>query len=762
MILEKQKEANIVNDGDEASESIGMSLDLDSAQILMQMLSKNLYSDSIGSTIRECASNALDSHRRINSDDPIIVSFKLNNSNNYEFSVEDFGIGLDDDDVKNIISKYGKSTKRNSTTELGMMGLGFKAPLAYSSSFYFVCRKDGMERKYMMYEGEDVNTIDLIYENLTDQRNGVKIIVPVKWSDAQSFYTKIQEQLAYFENVYFDVRFQDRVISNDFKIFRSDDYQYSELSKDDNLHICLDNVYYPIDFVKLGTGAIDTKIGLRFSLTDGIYPTPNREAIRYTSEAKEIILEKIKSIADEIITNYNLVIQELDDFEDVHSFYCQVGRFYEIVPNVEININQLTVFSNIKIEEPKMKNVKYLDLKYLSMNHESMFREYEVKYILNRSKFKEVKRSWDSNLGTKNNLDTNIYIYKSVIPGIKKEFFRENLKSGWSDNHLFIKKVSSFSLFNSNQYSKSFSYYNLLKLKDVERKNWRDAIKEFQSILKTYTDRFTSVDDFELPKSFIDIRKKSMIKNGKIRRVKTNGDVIVKVAKDLERYVDGKNCKFVSETWALKVVSKMHKMIIYSNHDDANNLDKLYNLTNKNPLSLITLSSREFKSFEQEGFENVISYEEFMKGKTKLFRKIVTAELINRLINENRSVFNQTTMLNKFSKNLSEKLKILKQYVVSNYRPVSFDVAQAMIQTSTDLRLFDFEVYGTYLKVKSTLEEMYFINTFFQMSGLRRSDSNQDRMFADLCKYHNLKINKEFYKKPKVLDEEILQEIENQ
>jgi len=100
-----------------------MSLDLDSAQILMQMLSKNLYSDSIGSTIRECASNALDSHRRAGVDKPIIVSFKSNASNNYEFSVEDFGIGLDADDVKNIISKYGKSTKRNSANELGMMGL---------------------------------------------------------------------------------------------------------------------------------------------------------------------------------------------------------------------------------------------------------------------------------------------------------------------------------------------------------------------------------------------------------------------------------------------------------------------------------------------------------------------------------------------------------------------------------------------------------------------------------------------------------------
>lgn len=122
MIIEKQTESNVLLDG-QAQESIGMSLDLESAQILMQMLSKNLYSDDVGSAIRECASNALDSHRRAGVTDPIVVAFKPSAHNTYEFSVEDFGIGLDDEDVRNIISKYGKSTKRDSATELGMMGL---------------------------------------------------------------------------------------------------------------------------------------------------------------------------------------------------------------------------------------------------------------------------------------------------------------------------------------------------------------------------------------------------------------------------------------------------------------------------------------------------------------------------------------------------------------------------------------------------------------------------------------------------------------
>lgn len=122
MILEKQKEATVLTEGN-SQDSIGMSLDLDSAQMLMQMLSKNLYSDGIGSTIRECASNALDSHRRANVDKPIVVSFRQNKQGNYEFSVEDFGLGLDDFDVKTIISKYGKSTKRGEANELGMFGL---------------------------------------------------------------------------------------------------------------------------------------------------------------------------------------------------------------------------------------------------------------------------------------------------------------------------------------------------------------------------------------------------------------------------------------------------------------------------------------------------------------------------------------------------------------------------------------------------------------------------------------------------------------
>ena len=122
MILEKQKEALILETSIN-NDSIDMSLDMESASILMQMLSKTLYSDPIGSTIREWTSNALDSHRRINSEKPVIVLLQENEQGNYEFSVEDFGTGLLEEEVYSILSKYGKSTKRDKANELGAFGL---------------------------------------------------------------------------------------------------------------------------------------------------------------------------------------------------------------------------------------------------------------------------------------------------------------------------------------------------------------------------------------------------------------------------------------------------------------------------------------------------------------------------------------------------------------------------------------------------------------------------------------------------------------
>lgn len=763
MILEKQKEAMIVTDGDEVSESIGMSLDMDSAQILMNMLSKNLYSDAIGSTIRETVSNAVDSHRKAGVDDPVVVSFEMNANNDYQFSVEDFGVGLDADDVRNIISKYGKSTKRDSNLFIGAMGLGWKSPLAYSSSFYFICRKDGIERKYMMYEGEDVNTIDMLYEMETTDCNGVKVIVPVRWVDRESFYHKIKEQLAYFENVYFNVYANGYSIKNDFKIYRSKHFQYSELTKDKNLHICLDNVYYPIDFAKLGISQIEFPVALRFSLSDGLFPTPNREALRYTQEAKEIILEKLKVVADFFIERYNEQMKNCDDFMKVHKHYSTRERIVNVVEGVNMNVHYLTVFGTKSVEKPTLKDVEALDLENLSNNYSYMLKEYEVVNILSRKVFKAPKRTYDSEVNFNKFNEKNFYVIGKSFPEMKKQYLKSTLPSNWSDNFYFIRKTMSFKLFPvKGDSSKMLNYRNLLNLKKIERKDWRKAIFEFQSILKSITDKFIRIDDLVVPDSYMKMYKSASSRKsngGVARRQKMAGDIVVKLASPLERFVDGKSCKFVTETWSMKEIRRMKNLVVYAHHDDQPKLDAFYGISKGAiKLSIISLSSREMKTLEEMKFRNVMSYSKFMEGNNKPFKRLITAYLINVMVVKNESIFRKVNILTYVSCDLKVKIERLHAYSTTHYKSADTVIYSAMLEVAKKYDLFDYPIYLEYLEIKEKLEKLYFLNPFAALLSWRYYDvytnkSDEVRMLVDLFKRHKEKVNLEWYSSPVKVEE---------
>jgi hypothetical protein len=750
MILEKQTDATILSEGN-SQDSIGMSLDLDSAQMLMQMLSKNLYSDGIGSTIRETASNALDSHRRAGIDKPIVVSFKQNNQGNYEFSVEDFGAGLDDDDVKNIISKYGKSTKRTQANELGMFGLGFKSPLAYSSSFYFVCRKNGVERKYMMYEGEEINTIDLLYETPTEECNGVKVIVPVNYRDRHDFVTKIKEQLAYFENVYFNVD----GISNDFTIFRGEHFQFSELCTDRKLHICLDNVYYPVDFSKLGIESIWFPVALRFGLSDGIFPIPNREAIKMTKEAKEAILNKITLVADYFVSKYNQNIEDGDDIRAVFNYFDSNYRYVKgFKEGNSLDIKDLKMFSNISLKAPKLKNINLLDLRDLYHNRTHLTSEYEKKYQLSRGVFRECKRYWDMNFNYSDFLNKKCFFFSDRISGVKKDYLKATFKGA---ELFFIKKVGSYQLGKMNRANDYSKYYiDLLTLRKHPKSEWRARIKEFQYIMSLITANVVDLDAFEIPQDWLDNRKKEKdalkIKIPSLgRKTRLEGEIVGKRAEKLERFVNGKNSKLVPITYKLENLHKQKGMIVYGNNQDAEKIDKLYSVFPKK-VSFVVFSDRELKLLENVNIHNLIPLNKFMEGKNKPFKRIVTAYLINSFISENRSIFSKKQRLEDVSIDLYSKVRMLEDYKDKHFQRGSDEIYKAMFEVAIQNNLFDTEVFVIYKEVKAVFAKLPFLKPLFiEMSGY----SNQEGMHLVLCdlfKYYKQKIDWKNYKL--VLNEE--------
>lgn len=752
MINEKQAQAKVLGDG-QSQESIGMSLDLDSAHVLMQMLSKNLYSDPIGSTIRECASNALDSHRRANVTEPIIVSLRINNENNYEFTVEDFGTGLDADDVVNIISKYGKSTKRETNDEIGMMGLGFKSPLAYSSSFYFVCRKDGVERKYMMYEGEDTNTIDLLFETPTTERNGVKIIVPIKYADRMNFYNKIREQLCYFESVYFDVNVQGNVINNDFAIHRAEDYQMSSLCGDMHLHICLDNVYYPIDFNKLGILQITGKIGLRFKLSDGIFPTPNREQLIYTSQAKKTILEKLKKVSEILVAKYNELSVECNNLDDVFDYYGTQARAIDL-GDLRLDVAPFVHYSSINFKKPVYKDYKLIDFQNLYTMRDQLLAEYKVGIIYTRGTFRQ------QNYGSYNSVTSysqlkdksKLFLINDIFKGHKRAYLKTLLPGNTYDQFRFYRKTRTLKLRKPN-HSKSYStdnYYDILRLGKYPKDQWRDVIKEFQAIQKDILSGITVVDDIVIPQSWLDAQKKIKVTGMGTKRIKLQGDINCRVTSQLQRFVTGKNSKLVPTVIKAEVIPSSPMLFVYGKQDSEELMDGLFSVSVKQKVSYLVLSEREHKVISGLDVHNLMSIEKFMEGKNKPFKRIVSSHLIYKLKQSYPHVFSSPELLRSISLSLFETIQKLDNYCKANYDLYCSDtIYSSMLPIAEEHNLYDETIHTEYRHVKELLDAFPFIDLMLEVmpTGYKmQNNPNYRAMLTDLFKYHRIRMDYLNYK----------------
>ena len=700
MILEKQTNIVIVEEGVDNDE-IKMSLDLDSANMLMQMLSKNLYSDSVGSTIRETCSNALDSHRRAGVNLPIIVSLELDTKTyNYSFSVEDFGLGLDADDVANIISKYGKSTKRDSATELGMFGLGFKAPLAYTSSFYFICRKNGVERKYMMHESEDSNSINLLHETPTIERNGVKVIIPIKSYDRFSFENKICEQLAYFENVH--VLIYGKV--KEFKIFRHELFQCSDMVKDNHVHLCLDNVYYPLEFSKVGIHSLSFPISIRLTLSDGVYPTPNREAIRYTDVAKSVILDRLKQIADYFVTKYNKEISnaEVKHIGNVRDYFMNSRNVSILNDGNYFNAEELFKYSKIPVETPKMSKYPLLNMKAITEDIVQLFRDYDVAiYFFAR---RMITGNGVFLMTDLINAPHNTYILRDVprIPEAVKSHLRMTNKS--------FTKVIAPNSFKRKLHDHKSGYFSILGLRDVPKSEWRNTIIQFEEfrkdILSTF---FTPLSSIVIPNDDIDAVTGQKIPR-KQRMKLAEGEFSAKMGRKKSNYPYTTTFDKAAPI-QLKNFQRRSKLFIYGKEESKELLENIFKY-NLDKFEIALVGQRAYASLEDTNIHNLISVEKFMEGSHISFRRIVTATLVcNKIVNKYDNglyMLKCHKFINNVISSLGNDLETLHDYHHKYNKSIEYvdiDFRESLIEIAQRNNLIDASVVATITRVEKFIED---------------------------------------------------------
>jgi hypothetical protein len=107
-------------------EETPLSIDPGSVNNLMALLT-DMYSDPELAIVREYSTNARDSHIAAGVTDPIEVYTPT--VLEPMLRIVDHGVGLSADDIRDIYSRYGLSTKAESNDYNGVLGLGCKSAL---------------------------------------------------------------------------------------------------------------------------------------------------------------------------------------------------------------------------------------------------------------------------------------------------------------------------------------------------------------------------------------------------------------------------------------------------------------------------------------------------------------------------------------------------------------------------------------------------------------------------------------------------------
>lgn len=163
----------------------------------MGILRDQLYTDKVLAVIREYSSNAWDSHRMSGKGD-VPIKITLPTSMDPTLSIRDFGAGLSQQEVLEVYTQYGMSSKRGSNGAVGMLGIGSKSGFAYSDSFSITSFHGGTKKTYVaVLDKSEKGSINMLHEEPTDE-TGVLIQIAVRPKDIYEFTTKAKQVFQYF------------------------------------------------------------------------------------------------------------------------------------------------------------------------------------------------------------------------------------------------------------------------------------------------------------------------------------------------------------------------------------------------------------------------------------------------------------------------------------------------------------------------------------------------------------------------------------
>ena len=291
------------------TESSVFGISMKDASHIMQILRDTLYSDKVLAVIREYSSNAWDAHKEMGKGN-LPIKVIMPTLTDPALTIRDFGPGLSQNDVFEVYTQYGASTKRGSDSSVGMLGIGSKSGFAYSDSFTVTSWHGGSKKTYVaVLDASEKGLINLLHEeDCPDTETGVQIQIAVRPEDISEFEQKAKQLFQYFDprpdiNLTLPplpsvrMRLKNGVI-----------YEREHYNDHGNWVAVMGCVPYRINLDQLvgpnGSRVADYISNISGALYFGIGEvqiSASREELKYSTTTKDMLVRKFELVVDEYV-----------------------------------------------------------------------------------------------------------------------------------------------------------------------------------------------------------------------------------------------------------------------------------------------------------------------------------------------------------------------------------------------------------------------------------------------------------------------------
>ena len=355
-----------------------------------QILSSNLYSNPLGSMIRELSTNAYDAHVMVGkAQEPFHLT--LPSVLEPSFKIRDFGPGLSHNDIMNIYTTFFESTKTNSNDMVGCLGLGSKSPFGVADNFTVTSFFQGEKTIYSAFLNEDrIPSIALFHKEPTDEPNGLEIEVAINADDFRVFNREVNGQLKYFKTkpiVFGNSNFEWNV---------DEEYLYSGsnwkmVKGGGSPRVVQGQIQYPINVRNMGKEFDDAPDVVRELLNKSVLfevnigdvnIAPSREALSYDAKTNQNIIKAAEKILEELPVQIAEAIQSTPSeylarlqYSEILNDLCLAGSYrHQTLVNYLLESGKIT-WNGIDVSSKNI-NIPQEDL----IQAVTFYRNYNGKY----------------------------------------------------------------------------------------------------------------------------------------------------------------------------------------------------------------------------------------------------------------------------------------------------------------------------------------------------------------------------------------------